>query len=48
MQKPGNVREVVLPKGKWRSDDGKIYQGGKPYKINVPLDRLPYFELIGK
>jgi len=36
-------REVVLPKGKWVSDDGKIYQGSKTYMIDVPLDRLPYF-----
>jgi len=38
-------REVVLPKGKWVSDDGKTYQGGKIYTIDVPIDRLPYFVL---
>jgi len=36
-------RNVTLPKGKWLADDGKSYRGGKTYKIDVPLDRLPYF-----
>jgi len=42
----GTVRQVVLPAGKWRSDDGKIYKGGKTYTITVPLNRLPYFVLV--
>ena len=36
-------RDVTLPKGKWKADDGKFYRGGMTYKIDVPLDRLPYF-----
>ncbi len=40
-------RNVVLPKGKWTGDDGKIYAGGKTYTIAVRLDRLPYF-ILGK
>jgi alpha-glucosidase len=40
-----NKREVILPKGKWVSDEGKTYAGGKTYTIDVPLDRLPYFML---
>ncbi len=48
MQQPGTEREVILPKGKWKADDGKIYKGGKTYLIQVPLDRLPYFELLKK
>lgn len=39
-------REVRLPKGTWRDDLGKKYKGGKTYKIKVPLERLPYFELV--
>lgn len=40
-------REVKLPKGsKWKDDLGKVYKGGKTYKIDVPLSRLPYFELV--
>lgn len=39
-------RDVRLPIGTWRDDEGKTYKGGKTYHIIVPLDRLPFFELI--
>ena len=39
-------RKVTLPKGKWKSDTGKKYRGGKTIEISVPLTRLPYFEKI--
>ena len=39
-------REVRLPKGTWRDELGKKYKGGKTYTIKVPLERLPYFELV--
>ena len=39
-------RDVHLPEGTWRDDQGKKYKGGKTYHIPVPLDRLPYFEKI--
>jgi alpha-glucosidase (family GH31 glycosyl hydrolase) len=45
--KPGtNGRNVLLPKGKWKADDGKVYEGGKSILIDTPLDRLPYFEKV--
>lgn len=37
------TRKVVLPKGKWKSDDGKTYRGGKLIEVHVPLNRLPHF-----
>lgn len=43
-----NVRSVKLPKGRWRDDQGKIYRGGKTYRIMVPLDRLLWFEPLSK
>ena len=47
MLAPGEgTRTVVLPKGKWRADDGTIYRGGKTVTVTVPLDRIPYFEKI--
>ncbi len=46
LDKPGYSREVVLPKGKWISDDGTKYKGGKSYTIEVPIDRIPYFERV--
>ncbi len=39
-------RTVKLPKGVWRDELGRKYRGGKTYTIEVPLDRLPYFEKI--
>jgi alpha-glucosidase len=39
-------RVVKLPKGKWKSDTGSIYEGGVDISIEVPLNRLPYFERI--
>jgi alpha-glucosidase len=41
-----NVRNVMLPKGTWKADDGSVYKGGKTVLIEVPLERLPYFERI--
>ena len=37
------VKFPKLSKGKWVSDDGKVYKGGTTVEIDVPLDRLPYF-----
>ena len=39
-------RLVTLPKGKWKADDGTLYEGGKSIAIKVPLDRLPYFQKV--
>ena len=44
--KDANERTVILPKGKWKGDDGILYSGGKSYSIKTPIERLPYFELI--
>jgi alpha-glucosidase len=43
---PENVRAVTFPRGKWRDDRGKVYRGGKTETIEVPLDRLLYFEKL--
>ena len=42
----GTSRVVKLPSGKWRDDQGKIYKGGRTISIQVPIERLPYFECI--
>lgn len=44
MEEGVRYRKVVLPKGKWVDEMGKRYKGGKVIEINVPLERLPYFE----
>ena len=41
-----HVRKVVLPKGTWKDDTGKTFKGPKTIEINVPIERLPYFEKI--
>lgn len=39
-----NKRTIKLPKGKWRDDLGKTHKGGKEIVMDIPLDRLVYFE----
>lgn len=41
-----NEREVKLPKGKWKDDLGKVYEGGNSFSVEVPLGRVPYFERV--
>ncbi|MEI6275301.1 MAG: glycoside hydrolase family 31 protein [Prolixibacteraceae bacterium] len=45
LAKGKTIRTVVLPKGTWVADDGKKYQGGKIYDVEVPLNRIPYFRI---
>lgn len=40
------TRDVMLPQGKWQTDDGKIYEGGKTVSVDAPLDVLPLFKKI--
>ena len=47
MVNKGNTRQVIVPKGNWRADDKKVYKGPRKITIDVPLNRLPYFERIG-
>lgn len=46
MVSPGTSRTVKLPKGKWRDEQGKLYNGGKTVHLEVPIERLPYFERV--
>ncbi len=46
MEKGAMSRKVVLPPGKWRSDDGQIYIGPATIEVAAPLTRLPYFERV--
>ncbi|WP_411030567.1 glycoside hydrolase family 31 protein [Spongiimicrobium sp. 3-5] len=43
IKKGARTRKVVLPKGKWKADDGKVFRGGRTVEVEVPLSRLPYF-----
>lgn len=46
MDKGEGNRKVVLPKGNWKSDLGKVITGGKTIETEVPLKRIPYYILI--
>ncbi len=39
-------RTVVLPKGKWRDELGKVLSGGKTITVDATIKRLPYFEKL--
>ena len=43
MQTPGTQRTVKLPQGSWQDETGRVYEGGRTYTIEVPLDRIPIF-----
>lgn len=42
----GTSRTVQLPAGTWKDDLGMQFEGPVQISIEVPLDRLPYFERI--
>lgn len=46
LSKGEGSRTVIIPEGRWKDDEGKIFRGPKKIAINVPLDRLPYFERL--
>lgn len=39
-------RTVILPKGKWKGFDGKIYNGNKKVDMAVGLNTIPYFQRV--
>jgi alpha-glucosidase len=46
MEKGATSRKVILPPGRWKADDGQIYEGSASITISAPIDRLPYFEKL--
>ena len=45
LRKEASYREVAIPPGRWRADDGTVVTGPKRITVDTPLSRLPYFEL---
>lgn len=41
----GRTREVALPAGSWKADDGTLYEGPVTITVDVPLERIPRFIL---
>lgn len=46
MEKGVAKHKVVIPLGKWKGYDGRIYNGPKSYKLSVEMSDIPYFEKI--
>jgi len=46
MEKGAASRKVVIPPGKWRADDGRIYSGPAVETVEAPLSRIPHFERL--
>ena len=44
MEKGAVSRKVVIPPGKWKADDGQVYDGPAAIEVAAPLSRVPYFE----
>lgn len=44
--KGGRARTVVFPPGRWQGDDGSTVEGPARREIEVPLGRLPHFQLL--
>ena len=42
----GCQRDVKLPDGTWQDETGRIYEGGRTYTLEVPLDRIPMFAQV--
>lgn len=43
VEKKAISRKVVLPPGRWKADDGQVYDGATTIEVTAPLERLPYF-----
>ena len=43
VEKGAAAREVVIPPGTWRADDGTVVTGPTRLTVKAPLSRLPYF-----
>jgi alpha-glucosidase len=41
-----NTRTIKLPEGRWKDDKGKLYKGGQIITMEIPLNRLVYFEKL--
>lgn len=44
LTKDAYKRDIYLPKGAWKADDGTVLQGPQMLAgVNAPIDRIPYF-----
>ena len=49
VQPGARTRDVYLPAGRWRDDEGRVYDGARWVRdLPAALDRLPYFERLDR
>ena len=48
LQKNTTIKNVILPKGKWKDATGKVHQGGRTVAVKTALTTVPYFENVSK
>ena len=46
IEKGKSEREVRLPVGKWKTEDGKVLDGGKTVTLPAPFDRVPVLRKV--
>jgi len=42
IEKNAFKRMVLVPKGKWKNEAGKVFKGPKSVEMDAPIDVLPY------
>lgn len=48
LEKGATVRKIVLPKGRWKDAEGKVWKGGRTIGVPVTLGSLPYFQRLAR
>lgn len=43
IREDAKTRQVLIPPGRWTSDDGRVYEGPTTVEVSTPLERLPFF-----
>ena len=46
VRKGARTRQVAVPPGKWKADDGSVVEGPRTIAVDTPVSRLPYFERV--
>lgn len=36
-------KDITLPAGRWKTEDGTVYEGGRVMRMNTPLEKLLWF-----
>ncbi|WP_348647061.1 glycoside hydrolase family 31 protein [Arenibacter sp. F26102] len=46
VEKVARKRKVILPKGRWKGDDGIIVKGNRTIEIDTPIDRITFYTKV--